>query len=209
MIPVVPAAKTKIETVHPKTRKAWRAWLAKNHARSGGVWLVFEKATANPNRLPYADAVEEALCFGWIDAVIRPVDERTYMQWYAPRKARSGWSKLNKTRVERLIAEGLMTPVGLTKIELAKSTGHWSHLDAVESLTVPDDLVKALRAVPGARKYFDSLSPSGRKILLYRINDARRPETRRLRIAAAVECCASKQRPAAFRPMKAAKKSRG
>jgi uncharacterized protein YdeI (YjbR/CyaY-like superfamily) len=184
--------------IHPKSRKAWRAWLAKNHATSAGVWLIFEKAAANSKRLPYADAVEEALCFGWIDAVLRPIDGRTYMQWYAPRKPKSVWSKLNKSRVERLTAAGLMTPAGQAKVDLAKSNGQWSHLDAVESLTIPADFAKALRSSPGARKHFDSLSPSSRKILLYRIHAAKRPETRPARIDTAVECCAQRQNPTAF-----------
>src|SRR3954464_10177000 len=93
-----------LRSVHPKTRKAWRSWLEKNHSTSPGVWLVFAKAAANKNRLPYAHPVEQALLFGWTDAVIRPIDAHTYMQWYAPRKSRSVWSKLNKTRVEKLTA---------------------------------------------------------------------------------------------------------
>lgn len=188
-------------TIHPKTRKSWRIWLAKNHAQSPGVWLIFHKKSANKDRLPYACAVEEALCFGWIDATIRPIDDDTYMQWYCPRKPKSVWSKLNKTRVEQLIAAGRMTPAGQAKIDLAKKNGQWNHLDAVESLTLPDDFAKALAKAPGARKHFDALSPSARKILLYRIHLAKRPETRAKKIAAAVECCATKQHPNAFRPL--------
>ncbi|MDB5323819.1 MAG: hypothetical protein JWN40_5450 [Phycisphaerales bacterium] len=194
--------KTPPETIHPKTRKAWRTWLSNNHAKSKGVWLIFHKKSANKDRLPYADAVEEALCFGWIDAMIRPIDAHTYMQWYCQRKPKSVWSKLNKTRVEKLLAAGQMTSAGQAKIDLAKSNGQWSHLDAVESLTLPLDFAKALRAAPGARNHFDSLSPSARKILLYRIHDAKRPETRAARIAAATECCATKQHPTAFRPLR-------
>ncbi len=134
--------------------------------------------------------------------MIRPIDAHTYMQWYCPRKARSVWSKLNKTRVDKLIAAGLMTPAGQAKIEVAKSNGQWSHLDAVESLTMPADFAKALRAAAGARKHFDALSPSARKILLYNIHGAKRPETRAARIALAVECCATRQHPTAFRPLR-------
>jgi uncharacterized protein YdeI (YjbR/CyaY-like superfamily) len=187
-------------TIHPKTRKSWRTWLAKHHAQSPGVWLIFHKKSANKDRLPYAHAVEEALCFGWIDASIRPIDDHTYMQWYCPRKPKSVWSKLNKMRVEQLIAIGQMTPAGQAKIDLAKKNGQWTHLDAVESLTLPDDFAKALSKAPGARKHFNALSPSARKILLYRIHLAKRPETRAKKIAAAVECCATKQHPNAFRP---------
>ena len=186
--------------IHPKTRRAWRSWLAKNHAKSAGVWLIFHKKSANKDRLPYADAVEEALCFGWIDATVRRIDDHRYRQWYCPRKAQSVWSKLNKARVEGLLAAGLMTPAGRAKVDLAKRNGQWSHLDAVESLDVPADFAKALRAARGARRHFDSLSPSGRKILLYRIHLAKRPQTRAVRIARAVECCATGQNPSAFRP---------
>lgn len=159
---------------------------------------MFDKAAKNRGRLPYADAVEEALCFGWIDAVIRPIDAHHYMQWYCPRKPKSTWSKVNKGRVEKLVAAGLMTPAGLAKIELAKANGQWEHLDAVEALTVPDDFATALAAVKGAREHFDSLSPSGRKILLYNLHNAKRPETRAAKLAQAVECCARRERPAAF-----------
>jgi uncharacterized protein YdeI (YjbR/CyaY-like superfamily) len=191
-----------LKKIHPKTRRAWRTWLARNHAKSAGVWLVFHKKSANVNRLPYANAVEEALCFGWIDATLRPIDDHTYMQWYCPRKPKSVWSKLNKARVEKLIAAGLMTPAGQAKIDLAKANGQWTHLDAVESLTLPADFAKALRAAPGARKHFDSLSPSARKILLYRIHNVKRPESRTKQIAAAVECCVTRQQPSAFRPLR-------
>jgi uncharacterized protein YdeI (YjbR/CyaY-like superfamily) len=188
-------------TIHPKTRKSWRSWLARNHAKSPGVWLIFHKKFANKDRLPYACAVEEALCFGWIDATIRPIDDQTYMQWYCPRKSKSVWSKLNKNRVEQLIATGQMTPAGQATIDLAKKNGQWTHLDAVESLTLPADFAKALAKFAGARKHFDTLSPSARKILLYRIHLAKRPETRAKQIAAAVECCATKQHPNAYRPI--------
>jgi len=187
---------------HPKTRRGWRSWLARNHAKSTGVWLIFNKIAGGKGRLPYADAVEEALCFGWIDATVRPIDANTYMQWYCPRKAKSVWSKLNKTRVAKLIAAELMTPAGQKCIDVAKKNGQWTHLDGVESLTMPDDFAAALQSAPSAKTHFDSLSPSARKILLYRIHLAKRPQTRAAKIAAAVECCATKQHPNAFRPTK-------
>ncbi|HYE17317.1 MAG TPA: YdeI/OmpD-associated family protein [Tepidisphaeraceae bacterium] len=184
--------------VHPRTRKAWRTWLAKHHARSQGIWLLFEKAAANKNRLPYADAVEEALCFGWIDATLRSLGDHTYVQWFCPRKANSVWSKLNKTRVEKLIAANLMTPAGLKCIETAKANGKWTHLDTVEAGQVPDDLATALANVAGARAHFDSLSPSARKIFLYNIQLVKRSETRARKIAEAVECCAARKSPRSF-----------
>ncbi|HSI34292.1 MAG TPA: YdeI/OmpD-associated family protein [Tepidisphaeraceae bacterium] len=184
--------------VHPKTRKSWRTWLARHHAKSQGVWLLFEKAAANKNRLPYADAVEEALCFGWIDATVRSLGDHTYVQWFCPRKPSSVWSKLNKTRVEKLITTGMMTAAGLVCIETAKSNGKWTHLDGVEDGQVPDDLATALATVAGARAHFDSLSPSARKTFLYRIQMVKRPETRAKKIAEAVECCAARKPPRSF-----------
>jgi uncharacterized protein YdeI (YjbR/CyaY-like superfamily) len=184
--------------VHARTRKAWRTWLAKHHAKSPGVWLYFEKAAANANRLPYADAVEEALCFGWIDATVRSLGDHAYVQWFCPRKASSVWSKPNKIRVERLAAAGLMTPAGLKCIEVAKANGRWTHLDGVEDGHVPADLADALAKVDGARAHFDSLSPSARKTFLYRIQMVKRPETRARKIAEAVECCAQRKPPRSF-----------
>src|SRR6185369_11579715 len=104
---------SELKTFHPKTRKAWRSWLEKNHAKSPGVWLIYNKKSAGKKRLDYAEAVEEALCFGWIDSTSRPLDDERYMQRFTPRKSKSGWSGLNKKRIEKMMAEGLMTKAGL------------------------------------------------------------------------------------------------
>ncbi|HYE54139.1 MAG TPA: YdeI/OmpD-associated family protein [Chitinophagaceae bacterium] len=176
-------AETKVKTFYPPTRKAWRDWLEKNHASATEIWVVFYKQASGKPRVPYADAVEEALCYGWIDSTMRPVDEHKYMQRFTPRKPKSVWSALNKTRVEKLIAEGLMTPAGMKKIELAKQNGSWSSIDHVESLQIPDDLQKAFNKSKTAFKFFDTLSRSRKKMILYRINSAKLPETRKKRIA--------------------------
>src|SRR4051812_9186811 len=112
-----------LEQVYVKSRPAWRRWLAKNGARSPGIWLIYDKKSNKPDRLAYADAVEEALCYGWIDSTLRALDETRYMQLFTPRKPKSSWSKLNKTRVARLIEEGLIAPPGLAAIETAKANG--------------------------------------------------------------------------------------
>lgn len=167
--------------VEPKNRDGWRKWLEKHHDSSPGILLVYVK---RPRRsIPYADAVEEALCFGWIDTTIYPIDDTRYMQLFTPRKARSGWSKLNKTRVASLIASGLMAAPGLAKIEAAKRDGSWARLDHVEDMTLPAELERALAKNRTARATFDSLSPFSRKTYLYYINNAKRPETRAKRIA--------------------------
>lgn len=176
--------------VYVPDRAAWRAWLEANHATSPGIWLVFDKKSAGRERLAYGDAVEEALCFGWIDSVMNPLDDRRYLQLFTPRKARSNWSRLNKTRVERLTAEGLMMPAGLAAVEQAKRTGTWTALDAVEALTLPPEFERALAANATARRTFETFSPSVRKMYLYWITGARREETRAKRIAESVSLIA-------------------
>jgi uncharacterized protein YdeI (YjbR/CyaY-like superfamily) len=128
------------------------------------------------------EAVEEALCFGWIDAKANRLDERRWKQWMGRRKPGGGWSAVNKRRIERLIAEGRMAPAGLAMIEAAKADGSWSKLDASHSLKVPRDLAAALRAYPNARPRFDTFPPSSRRAILEWIDSAKRPETRARRV---------------------------
>ena len=135
--------------VRPKSRKAWRGWLEKNHASSKGVWLVYAKKHSGLPSLTYNDAVEEALCFGWIDSKINPIDDVFYMQVFTPRKRESAWSALNRARVERLLAAGLMTAAGLMVVKSAKELGTWNAMKHVEELTIPPDLKKAIKANPG------------------------------------------------------------
>ena len=178
-----PTGAAALEQLYVADRASWRRWLEQHHATSPGVWLVFDKATHREDRLPYADAVEEALCVGWIDSTMRPMNERQYRQLFTPRKPRGTWSKVNKERVERLAAAGLMRPAGLEAIERAKANGSWESLDAVESLTVPPDLDAAFAGAKGARVAFGALSPSARKGYLHWLAQAKRPETRATRIA--------------------------
>lgn len=173
-------------TYCPRSRRQWRTWLAKNHQTSPGVWLVYYRAGSGKPSVSYSDAVDEALCFGWIDSRIQPLDETRYMQIMTPRKTGSVWSALNKRKVEQLIADGLMMPAGVAKIEAAKKDGSWNALDAVEALTVPADFETALKAVDGAFENFLAFSRTARKQYLYWIESAKRPETRRVRIEQAV-----------------------
>jgi len=178
-----PNALASLEQVYVPDRAAWRRWLATNHDRSPGIWLVFDKKSSRADRLAYAHAVEEALCYGWIDSTVRPLDDARYVQLMTPRKPKSNWSRLNKERVERLLAEGLMAAPGLASIERAKSNGSWTRLDVVDAMVVPDDLAEALAAVADGAARFAALSMTARKGFLYWINGAVRPETRARRVA--------------------------
>src|SRR4030095_2903254 len=169
-------------SVHPKSRAEWRKWLEENQARTDGVWLIsYKKATGKP-RFDYADAVEEALCFGWIDSKPGKLDEERSMLWFTPRKSKTGWSKLNKERVEKLLKAGLMTTAGLTKVEAAKKDGSWNALDSAESLKIPADLAKAFSKNKTARGYFDEFPRSVKKAILEWIASAKKTETRAKRI---------------------------
>lgn len=176
------------EQVYVPDRASWRKWLKTNHAKSAGVWLIFDKQSTRRDRLPYADAVEEALCFGWIDSTLRPLDERQYMQLFTPRKPKSSWSKVNKERVTRLIEQKLMQPAGTAAIAEAKRNGSWTKIDAVESLTVPPDLEKALAANRAALANFNAFPKSARKGYLHWVQNCKRPETRAERIRTVVTC---------------------
>lgn len=170
-------------SVHPATRAEWRAWLDQNHTRAEGVWLIsYKKATGLP-RVEYDDAVEEALCFGWIDSRANKLDDQRSMLWFAPRKPRTGWSKLNKERVERLMAAGLITAAGLAKIEAAQQDGSWAALDAVEALEVPPDLAAALAEYAAAGGHFNAFPRSVKRGILEWIASAKTDATRAKRVA--------------------------
>lgn len=182
------------DAVHPLTRQAWRDWLAAHHARDTGVWLVtYKKATGQP-RIEYDEAVEEALCFGWVDSKPRKLDEARSMLWFAPRKPRSAWSRPNQQRVERLLAAGRMAPAGLAKVEAARADGSWNRLDAVEALEVPDDLRRAFSRHRGSAAHFEAFPRSARRGILEWIAQAKRPETRAARVAQTAELAALNQR---------------
>jgi len=186
---------SELKTFHPKTRKAWRSWLEKNHAKSPGVWLIYNKKSAGKKRLDYAEAVEEALCFGWIDSTSRPLDDERYMQRFTPRKSKSGWSGLNKKRIEKMMAEGLMTKAGLEKIEAAKKDGSWQSLDHIDAIQLPEDFEKALAKNKKAKTNFENFPQFTKKQFLYRINSAKRPETRKERIKLCVKMAAANKKP--------------
>lgn len=182
------------DSIHPQTRAAWRAWLRANHRREKGIWLVaYKKATGKP-RFEYDHAVEEALCFGWIDSKPAKLDDRRSMLWFAPRKPGTGWSKRNKERVERAIRAKRMTRAGLAKIEAARRDGSWSRLDAIEALEIPPDLAAALRAHRPAQRHFEAFPRSVKRGILEWIAGAKRADTRIRRIEETARLAARNQR---------------
>ena len=180
-------------TVFIQTRAAWRRWLAANHDRTpAGIWLGFKKGEAAKAWLTYDEAVEEALCFGWIDSIIKRVDDETYVRKFTPRKADSLWSRLNKERIARLIAAGRMTPHGLALVEAARRSGTWDRDPrAGLSFEAPAEFTAALAQKAKAQAFFDQLSPTCRRHFLGWIASAKRPETRARRINEAISLLAA------------------
>lgn len=172
--------------VEVASRAELRSWLAANHTQADSIWLVtWKKATADKH-VPYATIVDEALCFGWIDSLPRKLDATRTMLRLSPRKPGSAWSRVNKDKVAALVAEGLMTPSGLAKIQQAKADGSWDALNEVETQTLPADLSAALAGNANARRHFDAFPRSVKRGILEWIASARQPETRQRRIAETV-----------------------
>ncbi|MEO5565028.1 MAG: YdeI/OmpD-associated family protein [Chitinophagaceae bacterium] len=187
------------KTFYPKSRKAWRQWLEKNHSKSPGVWMVsYKKETGKPG-VHYADAVEEALCFGWIDSIKNKLDEEGAIQKFSPRKPKSTWSELNKTRIKKLIEDGQMTAAGLSKIEEGKKNGSWNSLDVSNSHTdagtLPADLEKAFSKNKKALENFKAFAPSYRRRFLFWIDSAKQKETRAARIKQTVIMSTANRKP--------------
>jgi uncharacterized protein YdeI (YjbR/CyaY-like superfamily) len=168
--------------VHPDTQEEWRTWLIANHATSSGVHFVSWRRTTGKPVITYEAAIEEALCVGWIDSKAGKLDEERSTLWFTARRKSSGWSRYNKERVARLIAEGRMLPSGQAVIDEAKRSGTWTLLDDVENLVVPDDLAAAFDANPPARANWEVFPRSAKRALLAWIVGAKRPETRAKRI---------------------------
>jgi len=182
-------------TICPNSREQWRKWLETNHLTSSGVWLIYYKVKSGKPSVRYSEAVKEALCFGWIDSKVKSLDEERYMQIFTPRKPKSAWSKLNKQYIEELIEQGLIAKAGLDKIAMAKQNGSWNSLDAIEALIIPSDLNQALEANKTAKDYFEALSNSSKKNILFWIESAKRPQTRLKRIEQIVNSAAQNKSP--------------
>lgn len=183
---------------YPTSRLHWRKWLEENHNVQHAVWVVFHKKQSGMPTISWSDAVDEALCFGWVDSKKLPVDDTTFKQFFSRRKKQSTWSKINKEKIQRLLAEGLIMKAGLESIETAKQNGSWTVLDDVEELIIPKDLKVAFKTRPGSEAYFLSLSRSVKKGMLQWLVLAKRPETREKRISEIAELAAQKQKPKQF-----------
>jgi uncharacterized protein YdeI (YjbR/CyaY-like superfamily) len=170
---------------------AWEAWLAAEPRSSAGVWLKLAKQSARTTSVSKAEAIDAALCHGWIDGQLNPFDDDFWLIRFTPRKPRGKWSANNRKRAEELVVAGRMGNAGSAEIEAAKADGRWDAAYASQGkATVPDDLAAALDAEPDARAFFDTLTGANRYAILYRIHDAKRPETRAARIAKFVAMCA-------------------
>ena len=184
------------ETFFAEDAPAWRAWLEANHATRREVWLVILKVHVPRPSVSYEDAVMEALCFGWIDGMLRRIDDESHMIRFTPRKRGSVWAASNKARVARLIAEGRMRPVGLALVDEAKRRGEWDRVEEREDVTaVPDDLLRALEADATAGAAWGRLAPSHKKLFLSWIGEARRADTRARRVAETVRRVGEGRRP--------------
>jgi uncharacterized protein YdeI (YjbR/CyaY-like superfamily) len=161
----------------------WERWLEEHHSASGGVWIKMAKKDSGIDSVRYPEVLDCALCFGWIDGRREALDERYFLQRFTPRGPRSRWSRINRDKAERLIGQGRMRPAGLAEVQRAKADGRWeAAYEGQRSITVPEDLQRELDARPAAKAFFEGLSSRNRYAILYRLHDAKRPETRARRL---------------------------
>ncbi|MCF0074953.1 YdeI/OmpD-associated family protein [Dyadobacter sp. CY261] len=179
----------------PANRQEWREWLEENHSRESAVWLIYHKKSSQLSTITWSEAVDEALCFGWIDSLAKPLDVDRYMQFFSKRKPGGGWSKINKAKIRKLTEEGKMSQAGLDAIAIAKRNGSWTLLDDVEELIAPDDLLNELAKNAVALSFFQKLSKSDKRNLLQWVAFAKRDNTRRKRIEEIVEFTGQNLKP--------------
>lgn len=166
-----------------ETQHQWEKWLAKNHTQEDGVWLRMYKKDTNIPSINYAQALEEALCYGWIDGQSKSIDEKCFKQKFTPRRAKSIWSERNTKHIERLTAEGKMKPAGIHQVELAKADGRWEKAYATQKeATIPDDFMAALKKNKKAAAFFETLNKQNKFAIYFRLQNAKKPETRAKRI---------------------------
>jgi len=181
-----PTWKFDLPIFHAETRAQWRAWLEANHGSAKGVWLCSWKRHTGRPACPYPEAVEEAICFGWIDATVNLLDDDRALQLVTPRKPKSGWTRLNRQRVASMEAAGLMTDAGRRAVAVAQQNGRWTIYDSVEDLIEPPELAAALNASPPARRHWDAFPASAKKAMLWWIVSAVKDDTLDRRIATIV-----------------------
>lgn len=187
------------ETFCPASRAEWRTWLEKNHQSKQSVWLVYYRSSTKIPSLSWSEAVDEALCFGWIDSTKKTIDHERYMQYFSRRKPSSTWSKINKDKIAELTRKDLMTEAGFDTIKIAKQNGTWTLMDDVEKLIIPEDLSMALNEHEGSMAFYQSQSKSIKKSLLHWVVVAKRAETRQKRVTEIAQMAAKGMRPKQFR----------
>lgn len=188
------------KSFYAKDRTVWRQWLHDNHAEEKNVWLtIYKKGSGTPS-VTYDEAVDEALCFGWIDSSVRKGNESYRYQFFSRRNPKSSWSRVNKAKVEKLIQAGLMTNAGQAMIDLAKQTGTWTALDDVENLTNPPDLQERLDANPVARQFFEAFPRSVKRSILEWLLNAKQSETRAKRLNEIVTLAGRNERANQYKP---------
>lgn len=187
-------------SIEAPTRADWRQWLAENHATEKSVWLKLYKKNSSTPSVTYDEAVDEALCFGWIDSSVKKGDAEYRLQFFAKRNPKSNWSRVNKAKVEKLIAAGRMTDAGQAMIDLAKRNGNWTALDEVENLITPPDLQAELDANPTAKGYFDAFPRSAKRGILEWLLNAKTDATRQKRISEIVQLAERNERANQYKP---------
>ena len=185
-------------TYYPENSNQWRKWLIKHHLQQEGVWVILYKKQANKPTISWSEAVDEALCFGWIDSIKKTLDAERSIQFFSKRKPKSTWSKINKQKVQKLMEAGKMAPAGFESIKNAQQNGSWSLLDEVEALLIPDDLAQAFTQHKGSKEYFQGLSKSLKKMMLQWIVLAKQPTTRQKRIDEIAVHAGQGQKPKQF-----------
>lgn len=187
------------EEICVKNKNDWREWLELNHLEKDAIWLIFHKKKSPNFNLSWSESVDEALCFGWIDSTKKTIDSDRFKQYFSRRKPKSNWSKVNKNKVKNLIEQGLMKEAGYKSIQIAKENGSWTILDSIENLEIPEELEQELNNQKDALEYFENLSRSVKKSLLFWVASAKRDETRQKRIAEIVENARNHMKPKQFR----------
>ena len=188
-------SKTELPIIAFVSEKDWETWLAKNHDKSEGIWVKFFKKNSGEQTITYAQALDGALCYGWIDSQLKSLDEKAYLQKFTPRRSKSIWSKRNIEHISRLTKEGRMQPAGIKQVEEAKKNGQWEMAyDSPSNMTVPDDFLKELEKDKKAREFFEGLNKANKYAIAWRLQTAKTPETRAKRMKTLLEMLSKEQK---------------
>ena len=188
-------SKTELPIIAFVSEKDWETWLAKNHDKSEGIWVKFFKKNSGEQTITYAQALDGALCYGWIDSQLKSLDEKAYLQKFTPRRSKSIWSKRNIEHISRLTKEGRMQPAGIKQVEEAKKNGQWEMAyDSPSNMTVPDDFLKELEKDKKAKEFFEGLNKANKYAIAWRLQTAKTPETRAKRMKTLLEMLSKEQK---------------